>query len=251
MIEFCKLHSLLAQGNLAMRLLLSLVISLLLLSSGTAHAQSVSGGELAMVGEFWAHYVSAKSGEVWLELYRVGDEYELRNTTLVVNERREDRWDEEFKAVQVDQSTKPLFLVRGLEELRSGKVTTLVHDWKFLYPGQVDYIRPEGGAYYTLTAVGEAVDQGPSQVAIQKYKLILSGSSLRQVSQTLIGWNRFIDNTTPGVIWAGDLDRDGKLDLFMDTARHYAYVEYALFLSSAAKEEEFVGKVATWMAGVD
>jgi len=248
MIECWKLHSLMAQGNLAMRLLLSLVIVLLFLGSGTAHAQS---GELAMTGEFWAQFVSAKSGEVWLGLYQVGDEYELRSTTLVVNERREDRWDEEFKAVQVDQSTKPLFLVRGLEELRSGKVTTLVHDWKFLYPGQISYFRSDASTRYTLRAVGEAVDQGQSQVAIKNYGLILSGSSLRQVSQTLIGWDRFIDGTTPGVIWAGDLDRDGKLDLFMDTSRHYGYVEYALFLSSAAAEEEFVGKVATWMAGVD
>ncbi len=239
------------QGNLAMRLLFPLVISLLLLGSSTAYAQSVSGGELAMTGEFWAQFVSAKSGEVWLGLYQVGDEYELRSTTLVVNERREDRWDEEFKAVQVDQSTKPLFLVRGLEELRSGKVTTLVHDWKFLYPGQVGDLRSDDNISYTLKAIGEAVDQGPSQVAIKNYKLILSGSSLRQVSQTLIGWTRGIDGTTPGVIWAGDLDRDGKLDLFMDTARHYAGVEYSLFLSSAAKEGEFVGKVATWRASVD
>ena len=33
-----------------------------------------------MAGEFYAEFVSAKSGEVWLGLYRVGDEYELRGS---------------------------------------------------------------------------------------------------------------------------------------------------------------------------
>lgn len=36
-----------------------------------------------MTGEFWAQFVSAKSGEVWLGPYQVGDEYELGNSTAV------------------------------------------------------------------------------------------------------------------------------------------------------------------------
>jgi len=243
------------QGNFVMNLLLPLVISLLFLGSSTAHAQSVSGGELAMTGVFYEEYVLAESGEGWLGLYRVGDEYELRSTTLVVSESQRRGMD--IKEVGTSPPSKPLFLVRGLEELKPGKVTTLMHDWKFLYPGQIDYFQPDGstyytgGPYYTLTAVGVAVDLGPSQVGIQEYRLILSGSSLKQVSQTLVDWDQFLVNSFPGVIWAGDLDKDGKLDLFMDMTRSERSVGYALFLSSAAKEGEFVGKVATWEAVVD
>ena len=205
-----------------------------------------------MTGVWFEEYVSAKSGEVWLGLYQVGDEYELRSSTLAVSEFKENvRRMDSRKEVRVDQPREPLFLIRGLEQLQPGKVTTLVHDWKFLYPGQVDYIRSNQFSLYTLKAVGVAVDVGPSQVGIQEYGLILSGSSLKQVAQTLVHWDQFLVNSFPGVIWAGDLDRDGKVDLFMDTARHEASVGYALFLSSAAAEEEFVGKVATWMAGVD
>ncbi len=41
---------------------------------------SVCGQELARTGEFSGKFVPAKSGEVWLGLYQVGDEYELRST---------------------------------------------------------------------------------------------------------------------------------------------------------------------------
>lgn len=60
------------QGNIATRLLYSLVVSLLLLGSSTAHAK-----EPTRTGEFYADSMPAKSGEVWLGLYQVGDEYEL------------------------------------------------------------------------------------------------------------------------------------------------------------------------------
>ena len=162
-----------------------------------------------------------------------------------------------MEEVRTNQPSEPLFLVSGFEQLQPGKVTALMHKWKFLYPGQIDYFQPDGstyytgGTYYTLTAVGVAVDLGPSQVGIQEYRLILSGSSLKQVSQTLVDWDERLYEATPGVIWAGDLDKDGKLDLFMDMTRNERSVEYTLFLSSAAKEGEFVGKVATWGAIVD
>ena len=59
---------------------------------------------------------------------------------------------------------------------------------------------------------------------------------------------RFTYDTGPALLWAGDLDRDGKLDLLYDLRSCYMYNELALFLSSAAKEGEFVGLVARWTA---
>ncbi len=220
-------------------------VSLFLLGSGPAHAQS---GELAMVGEFYAEFVSAKAGEVWLGLYQVGDEYELRSSTLVVS-KRDALMGVGRNEVQTDQPTEPLFLVRGLEELRPGKVETIIPKGEFLYPGQRTSFR-SGGIYYSLGAAGEATDRYLYSIVIEKYKLILSSSQLKR-SQTLLEFDIALDNAVPGVLWAGDLDRDGKVDLFMEQNRHYAYIDYGLFLSSAAKDEEMVGKVATWSASID
>jgi hypothetical protein len=46
--------------------------------------------------------------------------------------------------------------------------------------------------------------------------------------------------------WAGDLDRDGQLDLIYNLGGHYTETRLALYLSSAAKPGELVGLVARW-----
>jgi hypothetical protein len=75
---------------------------------------------------------------------------------------------------------------------------------------------------------------------------------LKQVSQTLVDWDEGLyEATTPGAIWAGDLDRDGKIDVFTRISGYRPILEYTLFLSSAANEGEYVGEVATWRPAVD
>ena len=219
---------------------------LLFLSS--AHAQD--GAQLLVTGKWFAEYVSAESGEVWLGLYQVGDEYELRSTTLTVTEfTTSARRMEPRKEVQTNQPSTPRFLVRGVEQLQPGKVEAIIQDWEFLYPGQRAYFQ-SGGIYYVLGAAGEVIFYDSSEIGIIKYKLALTSNHLK-IWQTLLDVDIGLEEASPRVIWAGDLDRDEKVDLFMDTSRKYSYVEYALFLSSAAKDEEIVGQVATWRAYID
>jgi hypothetical protein len=49
----------------------------------------------------------------------------------------------------------------------------------------------------------------------------------------------------PILLWAGDIDRDGKLDFLMDIAGHYNASEPALYLSSQASPGTLVKKVAS------
>jgi len=244
LIECLRMGSRVPQNNLATRLLLSLVLSLLFLGSSTAHAQS---GELAKTGKFYADSVSVESGEVWLGLFQVGDEYELRSSTLVVSE-GVSVMGMAGKEVRTNQPTEPLFLVRGLEQLQPGKVKTMFSPdkSKFLFPGDSTSFG-SGGTYYRLLASGEAVLRY-NQAPIEQYTLTLSSSNR---TQTLVDFDRGIDGGGPGLVWAGDLDKDGKADLYMTVSRHYAYVDFVLFLSSAAQDEEIVGKAATWGASVD
>ncbi len=51
---------------------------------------------------------------------------------------------------------------------------------------------------------------------------------------------------SPHVIFAGDLDRDGKLDLIYDTTDHYNVSRPVLFLSGAAEGDELLHAVAEY-----
>lgn len=52
------------------------------------------------------------------------------------------------------------------------------------------------------------------------------------------------DDASPAVMFAGDLDRDGKLDLIFNTTDHYNLVRPVLFLSGAAEGDELLHAVA-------
>lgn len=54
------------------------------------------------------------------------------------------------------------------------------------------------------------------------------------------------DDASPSLLFAGDLDRDGKLDLLFDTTDHYNVSRPTLFLSSQAKPGELLHRVAQY-----
>ncbi|HLL22365.1 MAG TPA: hypothetical protein VK427_09550, partial [Kofleriaceae bacterium] len=47
------------------------------------------------------------------------------------------------------------------------------------------------------------------------------------------------DDGIPELLWAGDLDRDGAMDLLLDVTPKYSFQLYRLYLSSAATEGPF------------
>ena len=52
------------------------------------------------------------------------------------------------------------------------------------------------------------------------------------------------NDASPRILFAGDLDRDGKLDLLFDASDHYNLVRPVLFLSGAAEGDELLHAVA-------
>lgn len=56
------------------------------------------------------------------------------------------------------------------------------------------------------------------------------------------------DDAAPALLFAGDLDRDGELDLLFDTTDHYNLSRPTLFLSSQAGPGELLGEAARYEA---
>lgn len=54
------------------------------------------------------------------------------------------------------------------------------------------------------------------------------------------------NDAAPALLFAGDLDRDGELDLLFDTTDHYNVSRPTLFLSSQARPGELLGEVVVY-----
>lgn len=219
--------------------------------------------EIAHAGCFHGKEVSAQTGEVWAVLYRRGDHFELVSRTIQVNPCHDaifDRVDNAAasgRSISVDIDGESLLLVRGLKKtgptpisIRSaqspdslGRDMALARRGRFLAPGQ-HVTFSLGRAAYRLTARGGFDPSRPDHDRlIVGYRLTLKGPD--GVSQDLAVPTRFAEDGVPVVVWAGDLDGDGKLDLYMDLTDHYNVRDYALYLSSRARAGMLVKKVAT------
>ena len=101
-----------------------------------------------------------------------------------------------------------------------------------------------------LLAAGRPVVQRSGKHSLRRiddYELWLQrGSGEGVTMQMLVKESEAFGDESPRLHWAGDLDRDGQLDLIYNLSGHYTQTRLALYLSSAAKPGELVGLVATW-----
>ena len=65
-------------------------------------------------------------------------------------------------------------------------------------------------------------------------------------TQELFAKPEFVDEEHFDVVWAGDLDRDGKLDLITVLSPKYSWYPYDVWLSSKAGSGEIVHRVARY-----
>jgi hypothetical protein len=234
-----------------MKRLLLFIVALFVLHLGSVRIQGSSKSEIEIlrVGQFHGKEVSAKSGEMWFGLYLTMDGYELIPSEITVETCYDDvRGENTGKKVLVDQPKEPLFLIKGLENLKSGPVNTVFSGAKFLHPAESMTLKLGENGYYTLVGFGKAVDRGvarPFDIAIRNYKIEISRYPWVH-TQVIASFNIIAMDGLPTLLWAGDLDRDGKLDLVMDLTDHYNVSEYVLFLSSMSEGNNILRKVATF-----
>lgn len=84
-------------------------------------------------------------------------------------------------------------------------------------------------------------------------RLVLGDGTREQALLETIAWHepglaRLVTDASGEVLFAGDLDRDGRLDLVIDLSDHYNVSRPTLLLSSQARSGELVGAAATFEA---
>lgn len=146
----------------------------------------------------------------------------------------------------------PLFLVKNLAGKTPSSIpssfssTFTLPEEKFknskvLFPGQSIALQASNLSC-RLIAQGKITDSSKQEgtfPSAKNYRLKLSCNSQEQVLLDIAQTNASI----PSLIWAGDIDQDGRIDLLIEGLGHYNGTSHKLFLSSAAKTGELVQKV--------
>lgn len=189
--------------------------------------------------------IKAKSGEKWLGLFNKNGREFLRSTRIKISAANDG--DLDWTEISVKEQTNPLFLLKKSKHLKEGEIRTLFREKT---PQETEesieaaaikdgFLKKFtlGEKEYTLRA-----EKGLSEKQEPILVLLLETENTSQ----LIHYIYFMDAGyyVGNLYWVGDLDGDGKLDLFMD---FYGYEKggysSGLFLSSEAEKGKLVKKI--------
>ena len=204
---------------------------------------------LLEIGEFHGHEVEAQTGETWLGLHISEGESMLLDYQLTVEAVHDpivdDPGESTGKKVSVDLPLEPRFLI-ATEWLSAGAVQTVLEGSyeKTLGPMSPVKLKLEH-ASYELKVVGSEEEEKCENDGLPKNaKLVLASGEIEQILYSL---EECGDDPAWFLLWAGDLDRDGKLDFYVSVKQHYNVSEKRLFLSTAAGEGQLVEQVAEFV----
>jgi hypothetical protein len=233
-------------------LFIAILVALVLAGAVTSANQEPKPAHsvgLLETGTFHGEEVSARTGERWLGLYISEGHSLLVKTRLrveTVHDEIGDAPDEQTgKMVSVDLPLEPIFLVKGAKMLSEGPVNTVVirkpeseESLERIPPLQLNLAQTQ----YELKVVGSPDGAKCSEDSFPKNaQLVLTSGDSSQVLYSLEGCG---NEPYWYLLWAGDLDRDGKLDLYVSVTYHYNVSQKKLFLSSQAAEGELVKEIA-------
>jgi hypothetical protein len=199
-------------------------------------------------GGFHGDEVPARTGQRWLGLFASRHGSELAFTPVRVTRFHDDIVDERprqktGREVSVRRRPEPIFLVRGADMLQPGPVVTVSSGERPLSHHSNIRLRLAGQEYrlQVLANRRNAEEDVPDDA-----RLVLTHGSQRQILYDLRGKEPEEPNGW-WLLWAGDLDRDGRLDLYVNVTRHYNVEERKLFLSSQAHKGRLVREIAEFV----
>lgn len=220
---------------------------------------AIAGFAIQPPGQFHGNEPVARDGERWLALRVDGNEVALVPTRLRLRAVFDAISDEPGGAatgrmVESPLDDKVVVFLQGAP-LVAGTVDTAKPGWADGDQRQrLNYSIQFGDAHYRIvSACAPAATPDEHNQQFDCRIVLRDGRGREQVLVRMGGYGDTSaaepwlgDDATPSLLFAGDLDRDGRLDLIFDTTDHYNVSRPTLFLSSQTKVGELVHQVAQY-----
>jgi hypothetical protein len=194
-------------------------------------------------GIFHNDEVWENSGEIkWYGLFKNRNEYYLEKTAIISknvfdaildeDENKPTGWD-----ISTPKSDSCIFLIEDILFLSKRKILPVVFTSRIIYPNDTldfNYL----GINYSIFATGIKGSEEPFEIT--NYKLFLIANIKGRKYKSLLAATPDFDNQMIELIFGGDIDGDGILDLIVNTSRHYNVTNPTLYLSKPAKKLEIL-----------
>jgi hypothetical protein len=235
------------------------MLVLALAAAPCVRAQRAKGGagvRLVETGGFHGSEVRARTGETWLGLYVSEGRSALVPSVVKVTPGHDPVTDEPGqmtgKDVYVNRKPDPVFLIRGADALKPGPVLTSRAGETTLTKESDVHLQLAGEEYGLRVSTKDRRTVWTAEF-LDDAKLVLSKGGVSQVIYELraegdlpetLGEGDLTETNEWKLLWAGDLDGDRRLDLYVQVSWHYNIVQHKLFLSSRAGANRLVREVA-------
>lgn len=196
--------------------------------------------------------VAAKNGEEWLVFVKGPSGYSLQRSAATVKELDSVSWPGEEKDAQVifKVKEKPILALRNISNVNVGSVSTLFQ--RGVWEEGYDQASQEMATGYRRTfAIGGSehvlrVSRGLTQDGTKVAVLVLESRGTAQILKYAPHSPDDGRDIIGSLLWVGDMDRDGKLDLYFDEFNEKGSTGTELHLSSHAGGGQLVGLVANF-----
>lgn len=217
-----------------------LLLGLLGLTGGARADPVPSGLRMIAPGLFYRDDLALASSGKWQALCPTPNGVELESTAVSIRvvpaphaDATDDAEHEGGRQVEVAGCRDALVLLR-IPGLRDGSVLTVAL-------GNLPVPKDTAASLRLVSSISSYSIQAVQRQSEGSVVLMVAHGEDRQAIATI---RECCNDTWPAIVWAGDLDRDDKLDLLMNVASHYAGGDLALFLSSAARGGDLMAEVA-------
>lgn len=224
-------------------------------------ARQSTKNTLLRVGTFHKDEVTSSTGAGYMALVFSGHQFSLNKVSIDVAIVEDPVMDpagvKTGKQVRTRPVVRPMILIDSAIGLNSGPVVGKGWGGRIM-TGEAGDIPGFSGISLeprksVRLALGKAQlslraslrDSGPRGGLNGGYRLVLTdgkGSSQILLNFDAVGW----DGTFPTLIWTGDLDRDGKLDILIDAKDDENVSRLHLYLSSKRKSKQLLRLVGSF-----